>query len=141
MYLPDINVWLALAFPSHMHHNPARAWFDGAPTDRPCHFCRFTAMGFLRLANNPSVFPQAAVTQDQAWKLYDVILSNPRVEFAVEPPTLETSWRQFTGLPRFSPNAWSDAYLAAFALAGGYEFVTFDKGFKQFPGLSCTILS
>jgi len=97
--------------------------------------------GFLRLANNPKVFPQAAVTQDMAWKLYDTIVSDTRIEFASEPPLLEPIWRQFTGLPRFSPNAWSDAYLAAFALAGGYEVVTFDKGFQQFPGLSCTILS
>jgi predicted nucleic acid-binding protein len=38
-------------------------------------------------------------------------------------------------------NVWNDAYIAAFAIAGGCEIVTFDQGFKQFPGLSCTILS
>jgi toxin-antitoxin system PIN domain toxin len=141
MYLPDINVWLALAFPSHMHHNPARAWFDGSPADRPCHFCRYTQMGFLRIANNPTVFLQAAVTQDQAWQLYDNFLLNSRVGFAIESPILESTWRQFTQLPRFSPNVWNDAYLAAFALACGYEVVTFDKGFAKFPGLSYTILS
>ncbi|MSR33152.1 MAG: hypothetical protein EXR99_16840 [Gemmataceae bacterium] len=66
MYLPDINIWLALAFSSHQHHKPARAWFDELSAGRLCHFCRFTQKGFLRLANNPNIFPQAAVTQDQA---------------------------------------------------------------------------
>jgi len=139
--LPDINVWLALAFPSHEHHDLARAWFDGSPKDRSCHFCRLTQMGFLRLANNRQVFPQEALPLDQAWKLFDTISSNPRIGFAVEPPGLESKWRQGTQLPRFSHHFLNDAYLAAFALAGGYEIVTFDKGFAQHGHLTCTILN
>ena len=141
MYLPDINVWIALAFPQHEHYAAARVWFDGSSAGRPWHFCRFAQIGFLRLANNRKVFPQSAVTQDVAWKLYDDFLCQPRIAFAPEPPTLELMWRQFTQLPRFSPNTWNDAYLAAFAKAGGYEIVTFDNGFTQYPGLLCTILS
>jgi toxin-antitoxin system PIN domain toxin len=140
MYLPDINCWLALAISSHKHHHPARAWFASLPPSRPCFFCRYTQMGFLRLANNLSAFPQAAVTQDQAWILYDAFRSHPRVGFAVEPPTLEATWRPFTQTPRFSPKVWNDAYLAAFAQAGGYEVVTFDQGFTQFPGVAVTRL-
>jgi hypothetical protein len=30
--------------------------------------------------------------------------------------------------------------LAAFALAGKLEVVSFDQGFKQYPNLICTIL-
>ncbi len=140
MHLPDINVWLALAFPAHQHHNPTRTWFNGAPANRACHFCRFTQMGFLRLANNRSVLPSAAVTQDQAWKVYDHFLSHPRVGFAAEPATLETHLRQFTQGQQFATKLWNDAYLAAFALAGGYEVVTFDRGFTRFPGVSVTQL-
>ncbi len=47
----------------------------------------------------------------------------------------------FTQGGTFSPNVWNDAYLAAFAMAGGYELVSFDKGFAQFSGLKCTILT
>jgi toxin-antitoxin system PIN domain toxin len=140
MYLPDINVWLALAFPSHMHHNPARAWFDNSSANRPCHFCRYTQMGFLRLANNPRVFLQAALTQDQAWAAYDHFFSSSQVGFANEPSTVEATWRQFAQGLRFAPTLWNDAYLAAFALAGGYEVVTYDQGFAQFPGLAVTLL-
>ena len=28
MLLPDVNVWLALAFDSHVHHPVAKLWFD-----------------------------------------------------------------------------------------------------------------
>ena len=40
-----------------------------------------------------------------------------------------------------SPKLWMDAYLAAFTVAGGYQLVTTDKGFKQFKGLDILVLS
>ena len=140
MDLPDVNVWLALAFPAHAHHAAARAWFDAGPADRPCHFCRVTQQGFLRLANNPAVFPHAAVTQDRAWALYDDFLALPRVGFGPEPAGLDPVWRGFTSGAAFSPQVWTDAYLAAFAVAGGYLVVTFDAGFARFVGAAVTTL-
>lgn len=29
MFLPDINLWLALAFESHFHHASAKRWIAG----------------------------------------------------------------------------------------------------------------
>ena len=52
MFLPDINLWLALAFKSHFHHASANRWFDGSRSGSFC-FCRLTQQGFLRLAFNP----------------------------------------------------------------------------------------
>jgi toxin-antitoxin system PIN domain toxin len=141
MFLLDINFWLALVFAAHVHHQPARRWFSSLAAGDRCYFCRFTQQGFLRLANNPKAFPAAAVTQPEAWKLYDALLSNERIERAIEPPGLETFWRQLTQLPRYSTQRWSDAYLAAFALAADLELVTFDNGFNQYPNLRHTILS
>ena len=41
MLLPDVNVWLALTFDSHVHHPAAKAWFD-ALSGELCFFCRYT---------------------------------------------------------------------------------------------------
>jgi uncharacterized protein len=139
MHLPDINVWIALAFPAHAHHQAARTWFDG--TAEGCRLCRVTQMGFLRIANNPAALPGCAVNQAQAWRLYEHFLSHPRVGFAPEPAGLEPRWRELTSLPRHSPNVWSDAYLAAFADVGALELVTFDSGFAQYRLARCTILT
>ncbi len=141
MYLPDINFWLAMAFAAHVHHRSARDWFAALPENARCFFCRFSQQGFLRLVNNLQAFPGVAVTQPEAWKLYDGFVGNPRIEFAPEPPGLETLWRQQSQLPRHAPQRWGDAYLAAFALAADLEVVSFDKGFAQFPNLRNTILS
>jgi toxin-antitoxin system PIN domain toxin len=139
MFLPDVNVWLALTFDSHTHHPDAKTWFDGL-TDEVCFFCRMTQQGFLRLATNRQVFGTNALTLDEAWQSYDTYRSDPRTSFADEPANVETPWRTFTHGQSFSHHVWNDAYLAAYAQAGGYEVVTFDKGFHQYPSIACTIL-
>ena len=141
MYLPDINFWLALNFSGHANHSSAKAWFDDLPNDSRCDFCRYTQMGFLRLSTNAKATPLQTRTMSQAWVLYASTLTDPRVGYAGEPAGLEIHWTQISQRNTFSHNVWNDAYLAAFALAGGYEVVTFDKGFVQYAGLSCTFLS
>jgi toxin-antitoxin system PIN domain toxin len=140
MLVPDVNVWRALTFDSHIHHPAAKTWFDGLSNDTVCYFCRLTQQGFLRLATNKSVFGKDAVTLPDAWQIYDLYLSDPRVSFAEEPAQIETHWRTYTRSRSFSPQVWNDAYLAAFALAGGLALVTCDRGFSQYQNLSCTIL-
>jgi toxin-antitoxin system PIN domain toxin len=127
--LPDINVWLALAFEAHAHHAPAAEWFATQGT-QSCAFCRFTQQGFLRLATNPSVFGEDAVTLATAWTLYDDLCGDERVFFLSEPNGLETPWRKLTKRRRYSHKIWSDAYLVAFAECAGARNVTFDKGFR-----------
>ncbi len=139
MVLPDINFWLALAFQSHEHHVPAKAWMLAALPESCC-FCRVTQMGILRLATNRKVFPLDAVPMNEAWRIYDELLTDDRVAFAEEPPDLEVGWRATTERETFSTNAWTDAYLAAFAQMADFEIVTFDKGFARYTGLRRTIL-
>lgn len=140
MFLPDVNFWVALAFPVHGHHLSASAWFTDPQNSGVCHFCRYTQLGFLRLANNAKVLPQSALTQDQAWRVYDQFLAHPRIRFAVDPANVDSVFRTFTDRPHYAPHVWNDAYLAAFAQVGGLEVVTFDHGFSQFAGLRVAIL-
>jgi toxin-antitoxin system PIN domain toxin len=136
MFLPDVNLWLALTFDSHIHHPAAKTWFDGLSSDTVCWFCRLTQQGFLRLATNPNVFGNDAMTLPDAWQKYDLFLSDPRVIFAEEPAAIESHWRICTQNRSFSPKVWNDAYLAAFAVAGRLQLVTFDKGFTQYQNLT-----
>jgi predicted nucleic acid-binding protein len=99
-----------------------------------------TQQGFLRLASNVKVFPKDAVSLTDAWKLFDRILTDLRIGFAGEPAGIETQWRSYSQGGTFSPNVWNDAYLAAFAMSGGYELVSFDKGFARYAGLMHTRL-
>jgi len=139
MYLLDSNVWLALAFTSHVHHADAKRWFD-AVDGGACLFCRVSQMGFLRLSTNPKAFPLDAVNLDRAWEMYDQILADPRIGFVDEPAGLMPLWRDRTRGATFSPKLWNDAYLAAFAESAGLEMVTFDLGFRKLGLTKLTVL-
>jgi toxin-antitoxin system PIN domain toxin len=141
MHLPDINVWLALSFGSHIHHPSAQTWFDNLPEGSLCFFCRQSQQGLLRLSTNPRVMGKDTLTLKDAWRDYDAMRSDPRVSYHEEPPDLELRWRSLTQANTFSPNVWSDAYLAAFAIEASLELVSFDRGISGYPGLRCTILT
>jgi toxin-antitoxin system PIN domain toxin len=139
MLLPDVNVWIALAFNFHAHHESANTWFE--VSNETIYFSRLTQQGFMRLATNPKALKEEALSLREAWRMYDVIYRDPRIAFSTEPNNLERFWRANTQRRSFSPQLWNDAYLAAFAWAGNFRLVTFDKGFSQFKNLDCKILS
>jgi len=79
------------------------------------------------------------LTLPQAWSVHDRIREDSRVRWAKEPDGIESQLRALTLTPLPSHRVWSDAYLAAFSLAGDFTFVTFDLGFQAFDGLSLHI--
>jgi uncharacterized protein len=82
-----------------------------------------------------------ALTNRQAWSAYEELLGDDRIMFQPrEPSGLESIWRRYAELNTASSNLWMDAYLAAFARAGEYQFVTLDQGFKQFDDLDLVLL-
>ena len=88
MHLQDINPCLALTFEVHARHWQAKVWFEEAASDSSA-FCRLTQQGFLRLATNPAVFREEAVTMNVAWSCYDRLGEDEWVYFMQEPEELE----------------------------------------------------
>ena len=130
--LPDVNVWLALAFEVHAHHGTARTWFDSVGV-RTALWCRVTQQGFLRLASNPSVFGAEALTLRDAWSCYDALSGDERTGFVAESAGLERLWREYASSRTYSPKVWTDAYLVAFAASAGLTMVTFDRAIASYP--------
>jgi toxin-antitoxin system PIN domain toxin len=142
--LCDSNVWLALSLSKHAHHAATREWFEAIRDPDSVSFCRATQQTFLRLLTNASVlrpYGNPPLTNRQAWEAYATLLADDRIVFRAEEPTgLEAQWERFALRDTASPKLWMDAYLAAFALTGGYRMVTTDTGFKQFRGLDLELL-
>lgn len=133
--LPDVNVWVALASPTHQFHASARTYWE---TQGPggVAFCRVTMMGMLRLITDPKVMNGVPFSIPEAWEVYQTFRSFPEVQFFAESPELEAYFRSL----EFSHKLWTDAYLAAFAMAGGYRIVSFDTDFGRFPDLDWLLL-
>src|SRR5258706_10291094 len=60
-YLPDVNVWIALAAERHTLHRAARNWFSNFQ-DEKLAFCRLTQLGFLRLLTNKHVMQEEVMS-------------------------------------------------------------------------------
>ena len=84
-------------------------------------------MGLLRLLTNESVMGSDVLSSRRAWHIYRTILADDRIQFAPEPYTLEQEWRKLTAQNHPTPKTWTDAYLVAFARAGGMQLVTLDR--------------
>lgn len=140
-YFPDVNVWIALAYEGHQHHDSATTWLVGL-NGVAIYFCRFTQLGFLRLLTHPSVMGEDVRNQTEAWQAYDAFLQDERVSFhtEVEPQRIESAFRGLTSGGRSFPQQWPDAYLAAFAQVAGFTLVTFDRGLRRMAAGASVLL-
>jgi uncharacterized protein len=128
---PDVNVWIALTYGGHIHHDVARAWFEEVESEARVCFCRVTQISLLRLLTTHAIMgTDEVMTQAQAWKAFDRWLTDTRIVFLDEPPNLENVFRSLSRHHSPNPKTWADSYLAAFATVSGLRLVTFDQGFQ-----------
>jgi len=129
--LPDINVWLALGLPDHPHHDRALTYWENGLVHRAV-FCRITALGMVRLLTNNTVMGGEPLSPGNAWSAYQRFALLPEVDFVTEPAGVEEQLATLVAADAVTPRLWTDAYLAAFALAGGLRIISFDSDFRRF---------
>jgi uncharacterized protein len=128
---PDVNVWLAFVYAGHEHHREVFNWFASLEDDDRACLSRFTQISLLRLLTTAVVMGDEAMSQKQAWSVYDGLLKDGRVLLVDEPAELEAAFRSLTQSPHSSPKQWADAYIAAFAQTANMTLVTFDRALKS----------
>ncbi len=133
--LPDLNLWLALAWRGHRHHDAACRYWEVAAADTVL-FTTVTALGLVRLLSQPRVMGDAVLSLRQASDVQAAFLQQPGVRLVDE---AAASWPVFRHL--LSQDTWpaqlcTDVHLAALAIAGGWRLVSFDQDFGRFKGLS-----
>ena len=94
-YLPDVNVWIALAADKHIHHIAARSWFAKIG-DEQLAFCRINQLAFLRLLTNKHVMQEDVMSPSGAWNAYQALRSDWRIGYLREPEALSERWNAFT---------------------------------------------
>ncbi|MCY4474804.1 MAG: hypothetical protein OXC83_05145 [Chloroflexi bacterium] len=126
--LLDVNVLIASAWPNHVHHASARAWFEDRQDDGWAT-CPLTEAGFVRVSCNPSVVRHSVTVLDaiavldrltrlgnhEFWPLEQSIVNLP------EPlGTRVQGYRQVT-----------DAVLLGVAMHRDGQLATFDGGIAR----------
>lgn len=144
-FLYDVNLWVALTFSSHPHHRQAQVTFASATPAQPALFCRATQQSFLRLASTPAilqVYGATGLTNHDALTMLTQFMALPQVRYQEKPPGIAPMWHHLAGCNSASPKVWMDAYIAAFAIVGDFQLVTFDRDFKPLEkdGLNLLLL-
>jgi len=142
----DTSVWLAAIFERHPHHGMARQPLQQATSTQPAVFCRATQQSVLRLTSTAGIaktYGKSPLTNREALMTVDALQALRQVAWRDEPPGVFGLWRTLAALDIASPKVWMDAYLAAFAIAGGLRMVTLDRDFKNFvpQGLDLELLN
>jgi uncharacterized protein len=133
--LADASFLLAFAAEGNAHHAKAIAWWTKQPDGATTFICRPMQAALLRLLSTEEAMGDDALTLRQAWAVYALMLDSGRFAFAAEPAGISVVWESFCRPFGRSPKVVADAYLAAFAVLGGYTVLTFDRAFAQFPKL------
>ena len=138
--LPDINVWLALCVQEHPHHAAARSYWNAGGQGGSRWFCRTTMLGLVRLLCQPKVVGTGALQLPQAFALYESLSAVPGVAMLKDPADAEAQLAALLSAGPLPPRLWTDAWLAATALASGLRLVTFDRDFERFALPKCLVL-
>ena len=123
--LLDVNVLVALAWPNHVHHATALAWFDeigraGFAT------CSVTQSGFVRVSSNKRAIPDARSPRE-AREILRRIAALPSHVFW--PDDIEIASNEHIAWERLGSHAQvTDAHLLALAIRRGGRLASFDRG-------------
>ncbi len=123
--LLDVNVLLALAWPTHVHHALAHRWFH----DHARHgwaTCPMTQSGFVRISSNANII-DGAVTPQEALALLRKMVHLDHHWFWADDLNLAVATQgPFARLG--GHRQLTDAYLLTLAAAQRGRLVTLDRG-------------
>ena len=127
-YLLDVNAFLALLDPMHVHHAAIHAWYGGLDTP-VILVCSHVVNGVLRIASQPK-YPNSLGTTSKVREVLQQFISRVPHEFCTkEANLLDDAVLVQKGL--LTPGRVSDLYLLALAIAHGAKFATLDH---KIPG-------
>jgi len=132
----DVNVLVNAYREDAAHHEPCRALIEEAVSGPAAYGTTSIVLsGFLRVVTHRRVFKTPTSLVD-AVEFVDILRTTPQAVPITPGPR---HWDIFTELcleARATGNLIPDAYLAAIAIESGCEFVTTDRDFARFTGLS-----
>lgn len=126
--LPDVNVLVALAWPNHLHHERARAWFEQGHR-RGWATCPLTESGFVRVSSSRKVVP-AARRPEEAIRLLRELTALPGHVFWADDTSIARS-RWIAPERLLGHGQVTDAHLVALCLRRKGRLVTFDRGVSE----------
>ena len=130
--LLDVNVLIALAWPNHVHHAPARSWFN-ARRKSGWATCSLTEAGFVRVSCNPAVVGHAVAPGDAIALLRELRRVESHQFWALDRSMVDLPDAILARIQGY--RQVTDAVLLATAMEHDGELATFDAGLAQLAGI------
>ena len=126
--LLDVNLLVALAWPNHVHHAVAHAWFQRNQSNGWAT-CPVSQAGFVRVSSNKKIIPEAR-TPREAMRLLQRITELPHHQFWSDDIDFASSsliaTEKLLGFRQVT-----DAHLLAIALRHEGRLATLDRGLRS----------
>ena len=126
--LLDVNVLIALAWPNHVHHAAARAWFSERQEDGWAT-CPLTEAGFVRVSCNPAVVRHQVTVLDAITVLNGLTQLGSHVFWPLDQSILHLP--KSIGARLQGYRQVTDAVLLAAAMQRDGELATLDGGMES----------
>ncbi len=126
--LLDVNVLIALAWPNHVHHAAARAWFKERQEDGWAT-CPLTEAGFVRVSCNPAVVRHQVTVLDAITVLNGLTQVGNHVFWPLDQSILHLP--KSIGARLQGYRQVTDAVLLAAAMQRDGELATLDGGMES----------
>jgi len=134
--LPDVNVLIYAFRRDAPHHELSRRWLEAViSSDARFGLSPLVLSAVVRVTTNPRAFANASALED-VFGYCDELMGQPNCQL-VTPG--ERHWDIFSRLcveTETRGTRVSDAWFAALAIEWGCEWISFDRDFARFPGLS-----
>lgn len=127
-YLLDVNVLIALTWPTHVHHAAARRWFD-AKASAGWATCPITQLGFVRVSANPKII-RDAVPPREAVAMLMLLTKLPGHQFWPDGISV-TGKGPFATLSLVGHRQATDAYLLSLTQHAKGKLATLDRGIPE----------
>jgi len=125
VFLLDVNVLVAMAWPSHIAHQPVERWL-ARHAQAGWASCPFTQAAFVRVLSNPAFSSDALTVQDAAAVLSEN-LNHPAHRFWADDISFNEAISAFSG-QLVGHKQVTDAYLLGLTLHNKGKLATLDRG-------------
>jgi uncharacterized protein len=123
--LLDVNLLVALAWPNHVHHDRALAWWRRRGS-RPWATCPVTEFGFVRVSSNPLVVREAKTPGEAIALLARIVAQAGHLFWSDDVSIVDSAAIDAARIVGY--RQVTDAHLVAIALRHGGRLATFDRG-------------
>lgn len=135
MLCADVNVLVHAANTASVRHLAVRTWLARTlVSPEPLALPDIVIASYVRIVTDPRILPSPLKGHD-AFALIEWILAHSRTAVLTSDRASRDIFRTLVESLALRGNDVPDAWLAATTMAADATLVTFDGGFRRFPGL------